>query len=210
MTGTIQQLLAGKPAYNLDPESTKQYFEKGVQAPMLRAFDQDIAPRLRDSFSSQGALFSSRRADATRQALEGLNTSMASELSRAVFSNQQLEAQLAESAANRQVQGVQLGAQQSMLPATRASAFSQALAPYQAYQQGLADTKYEEFLRTQPENSPWLQRGMEYIGTSMTSPYTPGANPWATLGMNAAGSLAGGVISPLTGGISSLVSGLFK
>jgi hypothetical protein len=207
MRSAIRDALAGQPSYKLDPKSTSDYFEKGVKAPMLRAFDQDIAPRLNDSFASHGALFSSRRADATRQALEGLNTSLASELSKAVFSNQQLEAQLMESAKNRQLQGVQLGAQQSMLPATRASAFSQALAPYQAQQQNLADSAYEQFLRTQPENSPWLQRGMEYIGTPMTRQYTPQPSPWATIGTQAVGTLAGGLVNPLAGMLSGAVSG---
>lgn len=103
-----RKLLSGDPSYTADLSDvvTGENFKKSVAAPLLRTFDQEIAPRISDAFAGSGASFSSRRGLETRQALEGLNTQMTAEQTRLLQNNMQLEAQLNaqlhDSAAGRQ------------------------------------------------------------------------------------------------------------
>lgn len=46
----------------------------GFLAPSLRAFDQEIAPRIREGFAGQGASFSSRRGEALSRTLGDIQT----------------------------------------------------------------------------------------------------------------------------------------
>jgi hypothetical protein len=64
--------------------NTQKYFEKGVMNPLLRQFDQAIAPRIADTAASLGNTFSTRTQVARQNALEGLQGTAAAELSRAV------------------------------------------------------------------------------------------------------------------------------
>lgn len=97
----------GNPADSLSPDATARYNQLAVAAPLLRQFDQSIMPRLNDAYASVGALMSSRRGDSARQALEGLQTTIGSELGKSQLANQQLGAQLNQ---QRQLGFNQLGA----------------------------------------------------------------------------------------------------
>lgn len=180
---------------------------------MLRAFDQSIAPRLAAGFAGSGATFSSNRGRATRTALEGLQTNLASELARMQYSNQQLSAQLAESAANRQLQSVGLAEQLAMAPMSRAVAMSQALSPFQAQQQALADAQYQEFLRQAPENDPYLQMSLNTLYQQPQIAAQQKSSPLGSILGLGLGALTGGVFgavgSAIGGGLGSGITGLF-
>ena len=209
----IEQGLSGQPSYDLSPQATENYFQRGVMAPMLRSYEQDIAPRIREGFAAKGASWSSRRGDATRKALEGLQTGALSELSRAVFSNQGLEAQLAESAANRQLGTVPLAEAFGMRDVSRGGALTSAFAPFQAFEQAKASADYNEWMRTRPENSPWLQAALAFTGQPhLIATQSPDlqAGFWNALMLQSAGDLSGMLGSLAGGGGSQGGSGLSR
>jgi hypothetical protein len=167
----IEQLLSGEAAYDLSPATTEKYFEDSVKKPLLRTFDEEIAPRLQEGFAAQGATFSSRRGDATRKALEGLQAEMSSKLAEANYNNQALAANLADNAKNRQATGVSLAEQYANRNTTRATGLLSAAAPFQQREQDLLTAQYNEFLRTRAETSPYLQAALGYTGQSQTNTF---------------------------------------
>ncbi len=198
----LERALSGQPSYALDPKTTQDYFQKGVLAPMLRSYEEDIAPRIREGFAAKGASWSSRRGDATRKALEGLQTGAMSELASGVFSNQALEAMLAESAAGRQLEAVPLAEQFGMRDLTRGAAKTAAMAPFQAHEQSKAAADYQEWLRTRPETSPWLSAALAFTGQPhLVATQSPDLRSqfWNQLMLQTSGDISG-MLGSLAGG----------
>lgn len=164
---------------------------------MIRTWDRDIAPRLDQSFARLGGTFSSRRSLARQDSLDSLSTQLTSQLGQAQLANQQMNAQLYEQAAQRQLQAVQLAEMLANAPATRASSYTQALSPFQAYAQKLADTQYQEFMRMAPENDPWARMALPALGAQ---PQTVVKQP--TDFSSLIGAALGAVAAPFTGGAS--------
>ena len=108
----LSRALSGSPSFQSNPSVTQGYFNTGIKTPLLKAFDEEIRPRIRDSYAAQNALFSSRRALAEQKALGDLSTNLAGQLSGLIYNDQQLAAQLAEGAANRQLSAAGLAGQQ--------------------------------------------------------------------------------------------------
>jgi len=102
MAGALQNALTANPGASLSPENTAQYVNDSVATPLLRQYDQTIMPRLKDAYAAVGALMGSRRGLASQDALDSLQTTIASELGKAQLSNQQLSANLGEQTAQRQ------------------------------------------------------------------------------------------------------------
>lgn len=168
-----QSLMSGKPAYQsqLDPATTAKYFDQGVTSPMMHTWQTQIAPQINESFGNVGA-FSSRQGQATQQSLSDLQSNLTGQLGQFQLSNQQqnnqLNAQLAENAQQRSMQALQAYGQQQMSfanqPLLAAGAFQQVLGSLQQRQDQEAQAKYQDFLRTTPENSPWLNQMQAYTG----------------------------------------------
>lgn len=215
----LKEALEGTPSYNLSPEITKERFEKTVRNPLLRTFDEEIAPRISEGFAGRGATFSSRRGDANRKALEGLQANMASELADMNYRNQALRAQLAESATERQLASVGMGQQFAGRNLARAGALMQAAAPFQQQEQEKLSGKYQEFLRTRSETSPYLNAALAFTGQPHMSTYYQEASPgfdWGSLlntGIGAGAMLGGAYLGGAAGlkkapsmGVDSLVN----
>ena len=173
-SSALSQALSGSPVgeINLGADVTQQFFEKSIQAPLLRAFDQEIAPRINEAFAGAGASLSSRRGDATTRALEGLQTTFASELARATLANQQLEAnlnaRLMETGARTQAGslGTALASQNQPLQQTLAA--TGALLPFQGLAQAELNRRFGEFQRNVPENDPYVKLGLNFAGQQQT------------------------------------------
>lgn len=69
---------------------TQNYFQQGIAAPMMRNYQQNIAPKINEGFAGQGASWNSRRGYAHEQALTDMNTQMGAQLSAAENQNNQL------------------------------------------------------------------------------------------------------------------------
>lgn len=80
------------------------------------------------------------------------------------FFNQQMQTQLAESAANRQLQANELVGNQINSMYNQYGMMGQLGNMMQGLDQQALNRNYQDFLRMAPENSPWLQLGMQLLG----------------------------------------------
>jgi hypothetical protein len=207
----LTQQLSGQPTKLIGKGLPKGYLQNTIMAPLLHEFDTKIAPRISQGFAGVGA-FSSREGTALGHALSDLNVSAQQQFGQANYAQQQqaqqLNFQAAESAAQRQQNAIALGAQQTLLPLQQTSAISQLLNPFQQRADLQSQSRYQEFLRTIPENSPYFNDALALIGQSTKSFYNP-PNPFAQAIGNVGGLLGiGGLLAaPFTGG-ASLLAGL--
>jgi hypothetical protein len=205
--GALSSLLSGKSAFNLNPSVTDKYFNNAVKTPLLRSFDQDIAPRIKEAFAGvQG--FSTAQGAAQSQALGDLATQLAAGRADLAYKDQALAAQLADNAASRQVQGVSLANQFAQQPFQNALALSSASLPIlgamQNNSQQQAQAQYQEFLRTLPENSPWTNIGLSFIAQPQQAFYQN-----QNVGALGGGLLGGALgMTDLFGGFGSLINPL--
>ena len=183
MSQALQTQLSGKPSYDLSPQATADYFTKAVTQPMMKAFDKEIMPRIRSAYAGHGASMSTRRGDAERSSLEDIGSTLSSQLAQSQMQNMGLSAQLAESALARQAQGIGLTEQFVNAPLTRAGGLLMAGAPYQQQEQMVLDAAYQEYLRTRPESSPYMEYGLAFTGQPhMAIGVTPGSSDSAAWG----------------------------
>ncbi len=183
----VERALSGEPSFDVSDEATAERFERGVAAPLRRDFETNIAPLIDESFASRGGSFSSRRGEARARALTDISLRGQSILAGQQQENQQLQAALSESAANRQMAGVGLAEQVSMAPLLRSQALTTTGAPFQLYEQSLRDAQYSEFLRMAPENNPYVQAALGYLNVQ-----TLGLRPRNTRNLDAlSGAISG-------------------
>jgi len=174
---------------SISPEVTLDLFQKGVQTPMLRTFQQEIAPMIKEQYAGagQGGFFSSKRGDEFSRQLGNVQTNLGAQLASWQRENQLLEAQ-------RSLQIPGLLQQLQQIPYQNLQMQQQVLSPYQTYEQNLAGAKYQEWQRQQPQNSPYMQQALGYLGVPMMGAIQ--TSPWATQltasGMSAIGSAIGG------------------
>ena len=152
----LESLLSGEAVGEISSSELNRYFDKSVAAPAMRAWDADIAPRMRDEFARTGGLLSSRRGQVMGQELgrmqadiEGQRAAMQGQ---ALFHNLGME----ESAENRRMQSFGLADQYRNAPLMSAMGFQQAAAPYQTFEQQLAQEGYAKWAAGQPFGSPYV------------------------------------------------------
>lgn len=202
----IGSALGGQPSYSLDPATTQNWFNQSVANPLMKNYQSNIAPQINQGFAGTGGLFSTARGFAQQRALSDLQGNEANQLAQAQMGNQQLSAQLAESAANRQLQAVGLANQQQNQPLLSAAAIEQLLGPFQQNAQAQNTAQYNEFLRTQPYNSPLIPQTQQYINTNTLAAYQqPNNNGLIGSGIGALLGLLGG---PLGVGLGAGLGGL--
>lgn len=183
-------LLGGGGANKLDPNTTTDYFRENVAKPMYRDFDLHVAPRIKEAFAIGGGSFNSRRGVELSNAIGNINTTVGQQLGQAQLQNQQLGAQLGQSA---QVAGLQLSPQLRNQNLTQAALLENILSPFQENANQTTQATYQDFLRTTPENNPYLNQAMGFVNSSQLGVY------------NKPNTLA-----PILGGLAgSLFSGLF-
>ena len=102
-------------------------------------------------------------------ALSTMQTGTEAQLAQGQFQNQGLAAQLAEQAQANQVTGVGLANQQALLPYGQAQAISSALQPIQQQAQAQDQAAYASWLQAQPQNNPYYQLALSYMGIPQES-----------------------------------------
>lgn len=201
----INQGLSGQSAYNLDPQTTANYFQQAVVNPSMRAYSQTTAPAINEGFAAQGGTFSTARGIAQEKALSNLQDTNAASLASTQQSNQALQAQLAQSAANNQLQSVGLAQQYANAPLYSAAAMSQALQPFQQQAQAQDTAAYQQWQQSQAYNNPYLQQIMGYLGQSSQSAYQQPNYTGQYIG--AGTGIAGAVIGGYFGGPAGAAQG---
>lgn len=180
ISAALTRALSGKPSYtpHLGAGATANYFKNAVMTPMMHAFNTQVAPKISEGFGGVGA-FSSRRGTALSQALSDMYVSAGQQQANMALQNQQLGAQLntqlAEGAAGRSLQATtiaqQLSQQNAIFPLQQAGAFNQLLAPYQGQREQDVAARYQEFLRTTTENSPYTGMIFNVLGQQQQAVY---------------------------------------
>lgn len=202
----LRGALSGKSSYDLNPETTRRYLEDSLTRPAMRTYDRDIAPRIKEAFAGSGALYSSRRGQAQARALTDLQTDLTGQYASVAMQNQGLAAQLAENAQSRAMQSIPLGGQMAQQPLTAAAMMANLLNPYQNQANMQAQAQYTEFMRMQPESSPWTAMALEYLNNNQMGTYNKQLNPYARAGLGAlggagAGFAMGGPVGAIIGGV---------
>lgn len=101
----LLNVLSGKPAYDINEEATRNYYENSVRAPMLREYRDTTAPLLAESFSGP-SFWSSGRANATQKSIEDLSNKLNESWYNLAYQDELARRNALESASNRQVQGL--------------------------------------------------------------------------------------------------------
>ena len=210
MTQTLQpalaRMLSGQPAFTVDTEATQRALE-AAQAPVVRQFQEQLLPQLREQYVGGGNFWSRARQEAEARAASSLAESLAAQRAQGALSDieaqrqaalqgAQIAAQVAPVAANFALQSAwqpfqaAMAARQQALSEWQAGTGTQleaarlsgALAgqQYQIEQDALTRA-YQEWLRTRPESSPYLQMAFQFLGIPMMAAYQPPAyiSPWA-------------------------------
>jgi hypothetical protein len=159
--GAIGNALGGQPSYNVDNQTTQDYFQKGLYAPALQTFDEQIAPRIRESFAGPSSALNSRYGSTVARTLGDITTGLNAQMAQVLQQNQQLQASLNESARQRQV-----GA--ATLPLNLAMGYGSALQPFQqnAYAQS-------------PAGNPFFGQALGFLNNSQVGMYQP-TNPFTS------------------------------
>jgi hypothetical protein len=101
----LMNVLSGKPAYDINEDATRKYYENYVRAPMMREYQETTAPLLAESFSGP-SYWSSGRADATQKSISDLTNKLNESWYNLAYQDELARRQALESAAGRQVQGL--------------------------------------------------------------------------------------------------------
>ena len=197
----MNYLLNGGGAQGLTPDATSKYFQQSLVKPAYRDFDLNVAPRIKEAFAAGGGQFNSRMGVELANALGGVKSSIDQQLGTATLQNQQLAAQLGTSS---RIAGLQAAPGVANQNFTSAALMEGVLSPFQDQATQQAQAKYQEFLRTAPENNPYFNNALAFTGQSQLGVYNK-PNTLGTLGTVAGGLLLG----PLLGGIGGSLAGAF-
>lgn len=99
----LETALSGKPAYEINPDTTAQFFEQGVKPQMLQEYRETTLPQLRESFVGPG-FYGGARSQAEFKAGEHLATNLATARATLNYQDELARRQALTDAANRQAQ----------------------------------------------------------------------------------------------------------
>ena len=203
----LQRILAGEPPYDVSPEAREEFWQKGILTPVKREFEEWALPDLKRRYSH--AFWGSEANKALNKAYRDLLDTLAGARSKLMYQEELGTRAAKERALERGMRGTEM-----------ATGLMSQLAQLGAVQRALQDTalmrEYEEWLRTRPEYSPWLQMAPTFLSitpyTQMpiyTTPKVHGMGIGGILGniLGTAGGLGlGGFLSK---GLSSLAKKIF-
>jgi hypothetical protein len=223
----------------LNSGNVADWFNKSVVAPSMLNYQQNIAPAIDSNFAGQGGIFNSRRGYAQQQALQNMQTQETAQLANTSMNLNQQQAQMNNTNAlqhnadlmntgqfNAQMQqnqaqlGLQANAQQMQAAALAQQSINNnqnrllnkanLTGAIQGQNQNVTSGQYNEMLRTQPFNNPYLPQAMQFLGANMQTqiPYTPqstGSMIGQGLGMGLMGQSMG--LLPSASGLGALASG---
>jgi len=99
----LNQILSGKPAYEITPETTEQYYERAIRDPALRDWETAVKPGIREEFVGPG-YWGSARAEAVTKAGEKLASDLAAKRAELYYADEQARRAALEAGATRQAQ----------------------------------------------------------------------------------------------------------
>jgi hypothetical protein len=163
-------MLSGNPSYKVDSGATQQMFDQSVARPAIQQFQEITRPGIIEENVGNGTLWSSMRANAEAKAASDLESNLAGQKSQLLYQDELSRRDLAESGANRAA-GLMPTALQNQSNIYQ-QAIQQGSIEQQIDQFGLT-AAYQEWQRTRPENTPYLQMALNYLNTPTEMAYQP-------------------------------------
>jgi hypothetical protein len=108
MNQALQSALSGKPAYEITPETTEQYYQDVIYEPAMTEYERTTRPGMLESL---GSLHGSTRANLERTSRQDLAQQLRGERSSLYYQDEQARRQALENAAQRQLGGITAGTQ---------------------------------------------------------------------------------------------------
>jgi len=91
----------GQPAYEVTPETTEQYYQQAIRAPMMKEWREIAEPAIREAYAGPG-YWGSARAEAQAKGAETLATELGSKRAELYYQDELARRQALESAAGRE------------------------------------------------------------------------------------------------------------
>jgi len=91
----------GQPAYEVTPETTEQYYQQAIKAPMMKEWREIAEPAIREAYTGPG-YWGSARAEAQARGAETLATELGSKRAELSYQDEMARRQALESAAGRE------------------------------------------------------------------------------------------------------------
>ena len=160
-------------------KEAEDYYQQSIHNPALQSFQKEILPAIQTAYAGPGTYWGSERAGAIRDASTDLAGQLAGIRAQTMFdARNTLENRALQAAGqihqNEQfMQNLGLAAEQARTGFglnRSGSLFDMGETARQAEQLGL-DRQYSEWLRTRPENSPYLQAALNFMGLPTTASY---------------------------------------
>ncbi len=202
----VRDLATGRPSYTYDPAESERFYQEGFVAPQMREFESNILPLLRQSMGAAGLENSGDMGQALARAgsdfqlgLSGVRAGlMRDDLNRAFTAG--------ESAMARMPTGLQMGAQQAMLPVNLGLQVG-------GVQRGIEGELGMQGLQQNMASQWWGNPAMGFLNTALTPTRMPmqkgdnGSLFSGILGGAATGAAAGSVGGLPGMGLGALVGG---
>lgn len=169
----------GVPAWQMDMGNIKGVWEKEFATPMMETWRSTVAPMLREEFASiPGGLYSQARGRGIR---DEANRFFGEYVQPTYWQGFQAELgrmfSSTEAAAGRSAPAALA---LTGLPKTEFDVMAGPAQQYMGLQQQGLTAAYQDFLRTSPESSPWMQLAMQYMGIPTYQAVTVGGDGGST------------------------------
>jgi hypothetical protein len=156
--------LSGKPAYEINPEISANYFEQSIRPGMTREFRDVIIPGVKEAYAGPG-YWGSARADAQANATEKFAENLMATKSGITYQDELMRRQSLENAANRQA-GTALPAYEAMMSDVgTAGSYARMIKEQEVLSQYQRWLSGEEVDGVSPlQYNPFIQLAFQYLG----------------------------------------------
>lgn len=165
---TLAGLLEGKPTTEINPQVSADYYRKAIYEPQLRTFQNEYLPYLEEEYNKTNTFMGTPRELARERAIRDFYQNQAAQEATITYADEQARRDLLEKAANRSL--LASGESVTLANERRDNTIKNALLQktvgdvQQQLEQANLDWNYSQWLRTQPELSPYLSMVSDFIG----------------------------------------------
>jgi hypothetical protein len=156
---TLMSLLSG--------EFPEEYFQTSIADPTRYAFEEEVRPAIKESYAGPGTYWSGARAE--EEAKKHSEMEMGLAAIRGELGHQ--ARQLALQAIGPANEFLKLPMEQQIAQLASVGTYMEAAALPRLIKQHALDIAYQEFIRTRPENQPYLQAMLSMLGIPMMGTY---------------------------------------
>ncbi len=158
-------------------KEAEDYYQQSIHNPALQSFQNEVLPGIQKAYAGPGTYWGSERSGAVKDASTNLSGQLAGVRAQTMFDarntleNRALQAAEQIHQNEQFMQGLGLSTEQARTGFglnKSGSLFDMGETTRQADQLKL-DRQYSEWLRTRPENSPYLQAALNFMGLPTTA-----------------------------------------